>query len=529
MHRTSCNLKINVYNEIQMYRVMKFCVGVVMLTMACLATAGYYRVSYSLPGLAEQVGPSGTYWSGPYYHTSDGGRGGSAVSADMYFVNGEFIAGAVGRPGWAKCSGAIVAVFQWIPAYDGEPAPSTVVVRQSAYAVSSGDSGLVDNGLGDPGIPDGNGTWYSIGTHYETVSNPGGVFTRVCSPSAYGIVNTTATYPVLGASATVYYQAAAFAGQVELLGTYDDRHEDATVGQAITGSLILKPSRSESHGFPHTFSAFLHDYTWSVAGDTFKSFQANNSTGHVIPLNAGDLIVANPTWCWKAGGQNTVSGSADVEVDGVYATTISASKLADVSRPVFRFTAQDTGDSRFQVDTLGIVVGVTSGNSTSGLGIRFRGAVVGPFFPVPMIESWSFAQIVKSVRVADGGPPSGYQIDTTGIEVLDTKFPYGFENEEDTAPALGEYYFTNDTPSTPCNTSLSVADNFKMYLLVRPPNGQYAPLAYISWSWNVGCSGSGHYSNWTPVPPGVTTRSPKTDTTTHPEWDYNITDPQWYQ
>jgi hypothetical protein len=215
--------------------------------------------------------------------------------------------GGYGGGGQVDCTGPITATFTWVPAWDGEPPPATVIVAETCaatwqgYNVGPPPTGACDNGLNSGsvdlgpilGIPSPPFTtrWYtSSGTRYSIVAG-GQQIVRTCTPSAQ------ASSPIY-AAASVWYSCSATPVQVNLAGVKwkdADHTWNILIGQGCTAAL--------SAG---TYS--LANYSWAISGDTFKSYVAHGyytgAQAHAYLLDASDLAAAAPHWYWRSAGDS---------------------------------------------------------------------------------------------------------------------------------------------------------------------------------------------------------------------------------
>ena len=487
-------------------------------------------------------------YAGHYDKTSQTGGKATytpALPADMrYTPKGSAYGGGGGYGSWPgqsvsiTCSGAITTVFTWVPDYDGEEPPLSVVVKEectanykaNSYGLGSGSNpGSASDGLGGSSSPASvpiyapNGSGQIIGMYWEGSTTTtkyyvkfGATITLTCSPSA------NVTQGNGSCAAGVLYEAEVAPVVADVFGTLktDSGNSVILIGQGALGTAECG-------------LAGLTGHQWSIpTGKPFASYSPQRASAHVVWLGASDLAVAQPHWYFSdgsAGGKACdVFVSADATApDGTNLGRVSAKKKVLVYAPDF-FYGYERGpgvDCCISLDGSGIQSGDATGN-IPGMDFSSRVEVPYLFFSQGRAQQ-EFVQLMNDISVqVSNFPQPDSSSSTNGEYWLDNKYPYDgpypCANSDNTSFGKAS---TADSPREGVNlytVSVLISDDFKMYLLFQPVGDDvcWVPLAYQPWHFNVDTTQT-FPGNWSPNPPGSTTAD---GTVTcfgeFPEWDH---------
>lgn len=247
------------------------------LPIACLAV-----LALAPPALAGSY--SGPQYSGGQFTCTDDNP---LFDRSSDYVLSNFMYGYANTdlygPGSSSCSGPITTTFTYTAdtgqTVTTDPPPQSVIVEENCTASFNASSqgtadpppisGSCDNGLNASGNPMSSSGPDPLAPGYYNASmsdsrssiryevKPGAApFTLTCSPSAQ------ASYTE-NANVDVAYSATALPVTIDLTGTTLDSSGNADVltGQQVTATL---------NGIPSNFT--VNDYTWSVGGDAFKTY-----------------------------------------------------------------------------------------------------------------------------------------------------------------------------------------------------------------------------------------------------------------
>ena len=378
--------------------------------------------------------------------------------------------------GSAECSGAVTAYFYWI-AYDGEPAPLSVVVTIESQAYWSVDGnfdgavGQADDGQDDPeGIyvnPGGEwGFGNSQGTHYKIKG--GSSFSVTINPNAH----------VSGGDnniAGVFLKVSATPVRIGLSGTTDDGNTcKVLTGQQLTAS--LDPM------FPGTTP------TWSItegADECFGDFvvSSDKSTGTVLPIDFGNDRLKFYTK--KAGAVKAHATATILLPDGTTPSVSADSREVMSVRPIVSGAFVTSGHVVFDTN-------IPSGYGLVGGQVWFAHVTIDP--PFASSGQAAYCQIITPSRsLTPVAPALPFKNVNYGLPGLDTYFPL---------PGSG-------SPTTPCDVQdgdspsmiapytyngeaivvSSAQDSFTTYLIFRPfaavtdQNTTWVPLQKHDWNW----------------------------------------------
>ncbi len=413
--------------------------------------------------------------------------GGGGISSD-FVPPDQYIVG----PGSVSCAGQITATFTWIESYEGDPSPSVVVVRQTAGADWSGDSGSCANGLGHAASPVPPPTVYhqdSFGTTYVVRPNPGASFSLTLTPTASAVKALNGPSPHQVASANVSWVCAVHTPSLSISGVIDpvsDRR--LLIGQRLAAAVALG-------GLPSDAST---SYSWTVAGGSpFADYAPTTPTAVFTPFaspNAGTLA------CYFAIPATGITLTASVSLPTIGVTfQLSEGKVTTVA-PELTHLYEDIGAMQLlpnnQSPTEFVLEGATYPNPPKTHGV-FYDAIVHTPAPFTPGETgfWNFTQLFKP-ELTGTAYPSGapLTVANVGLWGLDHSFPY-------VGPVVASSQYIlifSDRPGVPSLTDVaSVTIDFQFQLFVMylaPGASKYVPLSVTPWS----CAGTATRGNpWT--------------------------------
>ena len=274
-------------------------------------------------------------------------------------------------------------------------------------------------------------------------------------------------------------------------------------------------------------------YQWTVAGSRpFKSYDPTAAANQLtaMGIETGDSVVTH----FAAEGSPSLTCNVDMTFFDGTSASVTLSKNTTVELP----------------------------------DLPIKSGVIGGVYPAPVIAPYNGAQLKDSgdanrsdegvvfrVKVttpaAYGGGGSGAwnQLVTLGttqtlptgtlratvagatIGMNDGGFPYENELDPGVFPAGSATHLMTDAPYYAAfdvdSTSYSVSDQFKMYLLYKPPGtgSMFVPLGYFSWGWSASASRPLHGA-WS-APSGSGSGPTWTETATHPEWSVVASGINW--
>lgn len=265
----------------------------------------------------------------------------------------------------------------------------------------------------------------------------------------------------------------------------------------------------------------VQEYEWTLPGTTFKDYVANQSTGTLTPLAAGDKNQQIVRFYWADTG-DAREVKCRVKVNNKW---YDIKNKVDVKKPTSTLTAT-IGEVKLNGagDRCGLY---PKAGQTDGL--SFTGKVE---VPTGFAEgSWNWVQLVNDGlqrKLANGTVERGNNF---GTYVLDNTYPYEpppYSAHPGTAGgyATGEEKTNSDTPSSGLdpNTlqSKETHDNFQTFLMFLPPGeeSRYVPVRKFTWWWKYKATTTAGV--WSVV--AGSTGEDKTDsveTTSHPTWTAN--------
>jgi len=430
----------------------------------------------------------------------------------------------------AGASGLITTVFEWVPDYDGEPLPDNVIATEdcsASWGVTSYNgtaTGSADNGVGSPYVRNADGLGgYSSGVRYQ-VKAGAATITLTTTP----VVSAYTPGGAIGVS--VIYKAAVDPVVCGLQGTTvkADHTEHILIGQGCNASLTAGPCT-------------LQNYTWTIGGDTFKSYEAhgypeggNDGFARVTFLSGADLALPSPHWYWRSeGGLGSqivwVSGSADAYANGVNVGRVTGSRLLTVWAPDY-FCGYNATNVTVDVDALTGNVFVGAGDWSHN-GIQWTGKAIPPsLFGTARGGIWSFVQTTIGHRsvVENSAQMCDSYNDLPG---LDTSYPYdpdgGIQRCDDSNagwPDDDSEHSSGDSPgykNVPASVSnVNFSDQFWTYMMYRPRDkgygNQWVPLHQIAWQWSVNVNQP--VNGWALWPPPIPSVQGQVQVTVDSRW-----------
>ncbi|HUY88541.1 MAG TPA: galactosyltransferase-related protein, partial [Pirellulales bacterium] len=232
---------------------------------------------------------------------------------------------------------------------------------------------------------------------------------------------------------------------------------------------------------------------WTVAGNIFKSWAADNQNGVLTLVSDADRRVRVFTFCFYAPSNVNAPLGCSFSLPNGKKCDINDFMIADDVTVTFKSTDPD-GAPLFS--------GRTSLNSTKtkvGLypppGITFGAVVRVP--PAYAVGEWNFVQVVIAHRTSKVGATckSNY----IGEEyTLDTTYPYS-----STWPTGGTGHGITDVPDQALGSEVQMQgnDKFAMIIMFKPagPHSQFVPIAETEWSWTYCCMNEGGWVLYNPA------------------------------
>ena len=390
---------------------------------------------------------------------------------------------------WSCTAGAITNA--------GKVTPTNKTIKRGSSATAS-ISGI--------GIKPG--SQVQIGT-----DNCGGRHTN--GPSSYGYVSSNWFEPVIPA---VFNNCGTFAYTGKVNAKSQSTNCSGTLGPATAGTFTVQVVDMTAivDGAGHVISAAngndkalvgqtisltaqtcggtFSNYSWTIPGDAFSSYLANNTTGAVITA----IAKTNPSVSFhcKTDGNKQISCSA--VCNGI---SCSANATINVSKPTATVSVV-TEDIRIEASYLRY--------HTNFAGITFTNSVTMPagFTSVAFDTQW--VEIINnSLRRAQLTNGPWLRIQAAGV--LDTSYPIIVDS------------WTSDSPGMTIIADLQrveVDESFTMTCMFRPSGGDWVSLKKVDWTWSGVATNSP--GGWVLVSRNHNSPS-ATDTTTHPTWSNNIT------
>jgi len=506
----------------------------VLLCVATPAGAGHYNVAYSYG-----------HWDVPY-STGD--------YEQIYFGYGA-MPSYDGTDSFASCSGAITATFTWVPDFEGDDPPASVILEEEctcnanwSWEANSGGSGgggggspsgaaTVDSGLGGTPTMSSDSTSGSANidqTRTTARVNPGTTFTVGCSPSAFASTGSGYSYASVGYRVLYTPVTVGFLGTTPING-----HDEAIIGQGVSAYLLTSP-----FDFPWYHFYPVSNYAWQVTGgDPFKHYYVEPTgaqQGHAQFLSGSDLTQEMVHFYCRKDEAVTVTCSADVTVNGQILHLVGSGKFTTVA-PTSSLTA-DLTHITFYIDGNNITLGAVDPVTNGYIPCVFKGRASDPI-GFGTGGSWHFLQTVNpSTTLTSGG------IDTKipappkwGVLGLDRKYPYDPAPAIPDANAPGRYASDNTEQTTVDSpgyswpnlaalnavTHIKVDKKFNMYLMYLPPglDVEWVPAYKLDWFISVDADQpNGGWQTWASTHDGSTAVGTTGVTSggiwhVHPEWD----------
>lgn len=264
--------------------------------------------------------------------------------------------------------------------------------------------------------------------------------------------------------------------------------------------------------------ATLTDIHWTIPGSIFSDYTADDAKGKLTAVPAGDLEKASLSFYWA----DTADGR-EIKVtfkhDG-HDCEVKAS--IDVKKPVCTFTAEQ-GTTQFKP-------AAPDTPTTVGLyddpehGIRFTATVDTPAGFAK--GTFCFAQLVTYTDVKIRGTDDHGWYQSIPNAVVDVTFPFS-----NGAPS--SWSADGTTEGKAYDGPYNFLANYKQvyrystfltYVMFKPDggDGRWVPLQTIDWGLKLCCGLAPSSNSWLFQKKGQMLK-PAAETTTHPEWDANIT------
>ena len=264
------------------------------------------------------------------------------------------------------------------------------------------------------------------------------------------------------------------------------------VGQQVNLKCQLMVSNEVITVFP------LANFQWTVPGYAISNYvvAADSSSAMVVtnfPLNHSNVV-----FYWVDGTNNrTIQCSATVQ-----GKSITATATFNVLRPTGQITAftgtvaVDANYNNGQASFFALHYGTAS--LTPGIaGILFTNQVM-----MPPGNNYNYGNTNSTLRWIQEVNSSSRQFQTNTTEwawyerqialetnsVLDTGFPY--PGSVSPAEAIDAPAEALDNSTNSVWKTVSTSDNFTMWLMFQPTNGQWVPLRSVTWTWGGGNSHS---------------------------------------
>jgi hypothetical protein len=147
----------------------------------------------------------------------------------------------------------------------------------------------------------------------------------------------------------------------------------------------------------------------------------------------------------------------------------------------------------------------------------------------PSEKGWNYTQLVKTHRTRVNNGVNQLRSMNDDAHILDSTF--GYDPVDPNLYPTGKEIVYGDSPNEPLlgtMSSLSVNDNFTLYVLFKPigSGSRYVPLHNWTWYWKVDLNKVG--GDWTPVAGSFGMgKTDGTDFPDHPTWHDNIANCVW--
>jgi hypothetical protein len=265
----------------------------------------------------------------------------------------------------------------------------------------------------------------------------------------------------------------------------------------------------------------VQEYEWILSGTTFKDYTANQKTGTLTQLAAGDKNQQTVRFYWADTGDNR-EVICRVKINNKW---FEIKNKLDVKKPVATFTTTlGTSALNATSDRIGLFA-----DADSSAGITYVGNVT---VPSGFSEGkWNWVQLVTPQRNFE--EPSGQKKKWSQnvSQVLDTDYPYEPAPYTQHPGNAGAYntnssHTDSDSPSSPLAGYVKASttnESFVMYLMFLPSGEQtrYVPLKKVNWSWSIAVTKAG--ATWS-IDAGSANQSASAaaETDEHPTWSANV-------
>jgi hypothetical protein len=260
----------------------------------------------------------------------------------------------------------------------------------------------------------------------------------------------------------------------------------------------------------------VSNFLWTATGCPFKDYIADSTHGDKTDLAESDLNAQTTSFYFSQPGNQTVT--LNLTVNGGQTSIFTKINLVD---PGSYLGAGIGGVSLHNsiVELTGIRAGIIFQSKVNSLMREFSEE-----------GTWAYVQLIENNQEATKTDQTVEHGNHYGEWVLDTTFPYKPEN------ATGQNKEAADSPITNLNQwgasyqHISLVDNFKMYVMFKPPgvNATWVPLKVVEWNWNWDATkGSNAWSLDAGADAHVLNNGVGVATSVHPEWDGNIEPFSW--
>lgn len=270
------------------------------------------------------------------------------------------------------------------------------------------------------------------------------------------------------------------------------------VGQQMNLTCQLSVTNQLMTNFP------LANFQWTIPGVTISNYVEAADASSAMVVTSFPLNNSNVVFYWVDGASNRlVQCSATVQ-----GKMVTGQAAFNVFRPTAKITTV-TGtvalDTNWNNGYFALHYGYISEFGTPG--IQFYSSITTNGCPGHI----KWIQIINSLSddvIATGGYYDVHLLLTNALDNADS-YPYNtLTNAE-------------DSPGRPVNKasdkSVSVSDNFSMWVEYQPPGGIWVPLSVVNWSW--GGEGSTNGVNWSLISSNNIVNPTGFETTTFPTWN----------
>jgi hypothetical protein len=284
------------------------------------------------------------------------------------------------------------------------------------------------------------------------------------------------------------------------------------LARALPGELInLKINRGD---LPTDVT--LGGFSWTLPEKTFGDYEANNSTGTLIPVADVGLEVCS----FYFAGSGRQSVQLDYTINGV---GVTSTVLINVVKPQSEITFKRAGIASLFYGNFFKAMKLVPQNLLSHQGMEFEGSIPTPVGWPAGRMAW--VQLVTPSRVWTyaNGLFGGHA--KNNIQCLDTSYPFAYAGESPESET-GQIHPFRDSPGTPLvpgRLTSTVFDQFTLYLMFKPDGeeSKYVPVKRQDWSWSGQATFNEAIQDWIvpPIPPFIGNQQ---ETSTHPQWQENV-------